>query len=82
MCRMYALRAQHAAEAAQAAQAAVDAAWHEAERKVAAFRAAEQAAASRREWDLQRPDAVRLDSPCQVSHTVPADNRLSSRGDR
>lgn len=47
------------------AQASAAAAWHSAERQVAAYRAAEQAAATRREWDLQRPDALRISSPAR-----------------
>ncbi len=63
--RSYALRAAQAAEAAQAAQSAADAAWRAAERQAAAFRIAHQDATSRRDWDLQRPDALRLDTPAR-----------------
>ncbi len=65
MCRIFAERAKHAADAAERAQQEASAAWHAAERRAAEFRVTQQLAKNRREWELNRPDALRLSSPAR-----------------
>lgn len=74
--RIFEERAKHAAEAAERAQQEANAAWHAAERKAAEFRVTQQLARSRREWELNRPDALSLSSPARsllirCIHAVP-----------
>jgi hypothetical protein len=54
--------------AAAAAAAAARAAW---DKEVSAFRAEAQPKATRREWDLSRPDALQIDTPARIGDDDP-----------
>jgi hypothetical protein len=67
----HAAAAERAAAAASAAAASAAAARAEWGRGVQAFRAAAQGRGGRREWDLSRPDALRLDGPARAGDDDP-----------
>lgn len=71
LSRQFDENAKRAADAAERAQQQANAAWHAAERKAAEFRFQHQQPQSRREWDINRPDALRQSHPARSGDNDP-----------